>query len=158
MTRLWRCFAFLLVSLPLFAQSTPQTSSQQAPVHKSPLPPYAGTWVGDFNGKPWLTVKLALAGEQISGSVQHARGVTLKDNGELRSIGDDSSTESVRDAKLSPDGLLLSCKDPATQEENRYLMRLTGEDTAEIRPVGMALPPGMPKPAPWKLTKQTAHP
>ena len=59
----------------------------------------------------------------------------------------------VQDAQVNPDGLLLTTKDPDTQETNRFTMKLTGESTAELKMSAMKMPPGMPKIRPWKLTK-----
>ena len=60
--------------------------------------------------------------------------------------------------QFMPDGLLLTTKDPDTQETNRFTMKLTGEVTAEIKMSAMKMPPGMPKIKPWKLTKAGASP
>ena len=56
---------------------------------------------------------------------------------------------------LNPDGLLLTLKDPDTQETDRYMMRLVApdNDTAELKMIAMTMPPGMPKPKPWRLVK-----
>lgn len=125
----------------------------QTAVKKSPLIPYAGNWIGAFEGKPWLILNLSLVGEQFSGSLQHARKIDLNDNGELKHVSEDFATEPLVEGKLNPDGLLLTVKDPETQETDRYLMKLTSDSTAEIKMIAMIMPPGMPKPKPWKLTK-----
>ena len=48
---------------------------------------------------------------------------------------------------------LLTASDTGTQETHRYLMRLTSDNTAEVKMVAMSMPPGMPKPKPWKLSR-----
>ena len=122
-------------------------------MRKSPLADYAGTWTASFEGKTWLTVKLVLQADHLSGSIQRPRNLQFNDQGEIKSVSDDQSTETVQDAQVNPDGLLLTTKDPDTQETNRYTMKLTGESTAEIKMSAMKMPPGMPKIRPWKLTK-----
>jgi hypothetical protein len=62
-------------------------------------------------------------------------------------------TAAVENSLLNGDGLLLTVKDPGTQQTERYLMRLTSADTAELKMVAMSMPPGMPKPKPWKLSR-----
>ena len=58
------------------------------------------------------------------------------------------------EAKLNPDGLLITVKHPDTQETDRYMMKLSSDaTTAEIKMVAMNMPPGMPKPKPWKVMK-----
>jgi len=154
--------ALLLLVVAVGVAAVAQTSANQAspgkPVRKSPLADYAGTWIGSFEGKNWLTVKLSLQADHLTGSVQHASHLQYNDQGEIKSISDDQSTEAVQDAQVNPDGLLLTAKDPDTQETNRYTMRLTGESTAEIKMSAMKMPPGMPKIKPWKVTRAGASP
>ncbi len=147
------CVVFVLQFA--FAQTTPAPQHSGKPAApKSPFIAYEGTWTGNFEGTPWLVVKLALAGESLTGSVQHAHDIQLDDSGELKSVSGDPSTNVVQNAKATPDGVVLICTQSDEQEPIRFLMRLTGEGTADIRPVGITMPPGMPKPKPWKLVKQ----
>jgi len=140
------------------AQTSPKPAAPGTPVHKSPLADYAGMWTGSFEGKTWLTVKLALQGDRLSGFIQHPRNLQFNDQGELKTVSDEQSTENVQDAQVNPDGLLLTTKDPDTQDTNRFTMKLTGETTAEIKMSAMKMPPGMPKIKPWKVTKTGASP
>lgn len=136
----------------------PQAAADQTegpPVRKSPLAPYAGTWAADFEGKPFLVVKLALKGDGLTGWVQHPHSVELYDNGDLKSASSDNSAGVLQDAKLTGDAVLLTVKDETTNEVDRFSMQLTGESTANIRMLAMSMPPGMAKPKPWKLTKVT---
>jgi hypothetical protein len=135
------------------AQPATQGNSATRPAKKSPLADYAGTWAGSFEGKTWLTVKLVLESDRLAGSIQHASHLQFNDQGEIKSVSDDLSTETVQDAQVNPDGLLLTTKDPDTQETNRFTMKLTGESNAELKMSAMKMPPGMPKIRPWKLTK-----
>ncbi len=150
-------FFAIMLTAAVAAQTATQ-SGETRPVKKNPLAPYAGTWVGSFDGKTWLTVKLTLQAERLSGSMQRPRNVQFNDQGEIKSVSDDQSTEAVQDSQINPDGLLLTTKDPDTQETNRYTMKLTGESTAEIKMSAMKMPPGMPKIKPWKVTKAGAIP
>jgi hypothetical protein len=61
---------------------------------------------------------------------------------------------------LNPDGLLLTMKDPDSQETDRYMMRLVApaKDAAELKMIAMSMPPGMSKPKPWRLTKNVIAP
>jgi len=155
-------YGLLLLAIALATAGAAQTSSQQGPPgtppRKSPLAEYAGTWTGSFEGKTWMTVRLTLQGERLSGSIKHARSLEFNDLGEIKNVSDEQSTEPVQDAEINPNGLLLTTKDPDTQETNRFTMKLTGESTAEIKMIAMKTPPGMPKIKPWKLTKAVASP
>lgn len=143
----------VILGIAAGAQTPPKQGPAGAPVRKNPLTDYAGTWTGSFDGKTWLTVKLVLQADRLSGSLQHARNLQFNDQGEIKSIGDEQFTEAVQDAQVNPDGLLLTTKDPDTQETNRFTMKLTGESTAELKMSAMKIQPGMPKIKPWKLTK-----
>jgi hypothetical protein len=157
-------FAFLVLAIaslvPAFtsAQNIPSARPGVAPTQSrpSPLAPYAGHWTGSFEDKPWLTLSLSLAGDKLSGSLRHPRNIEMNDNGELKKISEEVVTEAVVEAVVNPDGLLLTVKDPEAQSSDRYLMKLTGDTTAEIKMIGMVMPPGMPKPKPWKLAKSGA--
>jgi len=146
----------MAVSLPGGAQTSPAQGPPGAPARKSPLADYAGTWTGSFEGKTWITVQLTLQGDRLSGFMQHAHDLEFNDEGLLKSVSDNQSTQTVQDAQVNPNGLLLTTKDPDTQETFRFTMKLTGESTAEIKMNAMEMPPGMPKIKPWKLTKAAA--
>jgi hypothetical protein len=150
----------LVLTIALGVAAAAQTPAKQGAsgtsVRKSPLADYAGTWTGSFEGKTWLTVKLTLQADRLSGFIQHPRNLQFNDQGEVKSVSDEESTETVQDAQVNPDGLLLTTKDPDTQETNRFTMKLTAESNAEIKMSAMKMPPGMPKIKPWKLTKAAA--
>jgi|SRR5271165_3892649 len=149
------CFA-VVVTTAGAAQPATQSNSESRPVKKNPVAAYAGTWTGSFEGKTWLTVKLTQQADRLSGSIQRPRNLQYNDQGEIKGVSDDQSTEMVQDAQVNPDGLLLTTKDPDTQETDHFVMKLTGESTAEIKMSAMKMPPGMPKIKPWKLTKAGA--
>ncbi len=151
---------FLVAALSVMtaAQTSPKLGPDGRPVRKSPLADYAGTWTGTFDGKAWITVKLTLQGDRLSGSIQRPRNLQFNDSGDIKSVGEEQFTETVDDAQVNPDGLLLTVKEPDTQETDHYTMKLTGESKAEIKMSAMRMPPGMPKIKPWKLSKSGAPP
>jgi hypothetical protein len=139
------------------AQTSMTPQMQNAPARKSPLAGYAGAWIGMFEGHAWMSVRLNMQGDLLTGSVQRAHEFQFNNNGGLKSVSDDKITESVDKAVVQGDGLLLTVKDPNTQQTSSYVMRLTSADTAELKVVAMSMPPGMPKPQPFKLSKVTAN-
>ena len=139
-----------------WSQTSPKQTTPKQPVKKSPLAGYAGTWIGSFEDRPWLTVQLALQGQQLSGSLRRAQDLKFNDAGEIKSIGDTQVTEIIEDATLNGDGLLLTAKNPDTNQTDRFTMRLTSETAGELKMSAMSMPPGMPKPRPWKLTRIAA--
>lgn len=130
-----------------------QAPSEPKPV--SPLLQYAGVWTSVFEGRIWLSLRLELQGDQITGWLVHPKSIEMNDNGGLKSFSDEQSTQAVTDAVVNPDGLLLTLKDAETREEDRYQMRLVlpDKETADLKMIGMPMPPGMPKPKPWRLVK-----
>jgi len=160
MPRVLLAFSLLLFVAAAVAQTAPppHVNSPQAtakvPVKKNPLLPYAGNWIGAFDNKPWILLTLNLSGEQFAGSLQRAKKVDLSDNGEIKHVSDEFVTNPVVEAKLNPDGLLITVRHPDSQETDRYVMKLSpDENSAEIKMVAMNMPPGMSKPKPWKLMK-----
>jgi len=159
MKRAFLLLAVIAVSLSAWCQA-PANPGNAAPTasHKekvSPFAEYAGLWTARFEGKIWLQLRLELAGEVLTGSLIHPHNLELNDNGELKSVSEEQVTEIVSDAVVNPDGLLLYLKDSDTQETDRYVMRVVApdNDTAELKMVAMSLPPGMPKPKPWRLVR-----
>ncbi len=157
MSRALLALSLLLAVSAAVAQTAPKPNpapnSTQTAVKKSPLVPYAGNWIGAFENKPWILLNLNLTGEHFFGSLQRAREFSFADNGELKHVSDDFVTYQLVEATLTPDGLLVTFKVPDKQETQRYVVKLTSDSTAEIKMVAMAMPPGMPKPKPWKLMK-----
>jgi len=134
-------------------QTPPRAPAQGTAIRKSPLAGYTGTWVGSLDGKPWLTLRLTQQGEQLTGSLQRPATMQFTDQGDVRSVSDEQLEEPVTEAVVNPDGLLLSVKNEQSQQTDRFTMRLTGENTAELKMSAMSMPPGMPKLKPWKLSK-----
>jgi hypothetical protein len=147
---------FLLVGA--VASACGQAPPKVKPV--SPLAEYAGEWTSVFEGKVWLRLQLALRGEQMTGSLVHPKDITMNDNGELKSVSEEESTEKVTDAVVNPDGLLLTFNDAETQKTDRYMMRVILPDkiTADLKMIGMPMAPGMAKPKPWRLAKSASAP
>lgn len=146
----------LATSLATVAQTAMAPQGPNAPARKSPLAPYAGAWIGMFDGHVWMSIRLNLQANEITGSVQRAQEFKFNDNGGLQSVSQDQITEGVQNGVLRGDGLLLTVKNPGTQQVSHYVLRLTGPDTAELKMVAMSMPPGMPKPMPFKLSRVTA--
>ena len=154
-------FVIILLALTAWCQAPPAsvTTPPQKP-KVSPFAEYAGEWTATFDGKVWLRLHLELRGDQLIGAMLHARKLTSNDNGELKSVSEEQSGETITAAVLNPDGLLLTMKDPDSQEAYRYMMRLVApaNDAAELKMIAMSMPPGMPKPKPWRLVKTGVAP
>lgn len=146
-------FAAVLSSWGQQARPGNAATPQKKPV--SPFADYAGEWTATFDGKVWLRLTLQLEGEKLAGSLVHARNINVDDNGDVKSISEDQVTETIADAVVNPDGLLITLKDSDAQETDRYMMKLVrpAKDAADLKLIGQAMPPGMPKPKPWRVTK-----
>jgi hypothetical protein len=149
--------AVVPLSLTVWCQGPPQSDNSPIPqkLKPSPFKEFAGKWVATFDGRIWLSLQLELNTDQLTGSLQHAQSFDLNDNGDLKSVSDEQSSGIVTAAEVTPDGLLLTVKDPDSQETDRYMMRIVTKekDNAELRMIAASMPPGMPKPKPWRLVK-----
>jgi hypothetical protein len=137
----------------VLGQTSMTPALQNAPARKSPLEGYTGSWIGMFQGHAWITVKLNKQGTDLIGSLQRPRDLEFQNSGELKSVSEETSTDAVQKSELQGDSLLLTVKDPGTQETFHYVMRLTSANTAELKMSGMNMKPGMPKPRPWQLSR-----
>ncbi len=142
--------SFTLVAL---AQTSMTPGLQNAPARKSPLEGYTGSWIGMFQGHAWITVKLNKQGTDLTGTMQRAHDLQFANSGDLKSVGDQQTTSTIETAVLQGDGLLLAVKDPSTNQTDHYVLRLMSANTAELKMAGMNMPPGMPKPKPWTLSR-----
>ena len=147
--------ALLVISFAFVAQA--QTSMtpamQNAPARKSPLEGYAGSWIGMLEGHTWITVKLNKQGTDLTGTLQRPKELQFANSGDLKSVGEEQTTSAIENAVLQGDGLLLTVKDPSTNQTDHYVLRLMSANTAELKMSGMAMQPGMPKPKPWQLSR-----
>jgi hypothetical protein len=153
--------AVVVFSLTAWCQVPPNPGNAAQKQKKvSAFAEYAGDWASSFDGKIWLRLRLELQGERLAGSLSRPRNVQFNDSGEVKSVSDERVTESIADAALNPDGLMLTLKNPDTQETNRYMMRLVApaNDAADLKMIGMTMPPGMPKPKPWHVVRSAAAP
>ena len=148
-------FAAVLSSWGQQARPGNAATPQKKPV--SPFADYAGEWTAIFDGKVWLRLVLQLQGEKLAGSLVHARNINEDDKGEVKWVSEDQATETIADAVVNPDGLLITLKDSDTQETESYMMKLIrpAKDAADLKLIGQAMPPGMPKPKPWRVIKSS---
>src|SRR5215471_17957938 len=98
------------------SKSTTNPAAKSKPV--SPLADYAGDWTSSFNGIVWLRLRLVLQGDKLTGAMIHSRNITTDDSGGLKSVSEETSRETVQDAVLNPDGLVLTLKDADSQATN----------------------------------------
>ncbi len=135
------------------AQSSMTPGMQNAPARKSPLAEYAGSWIGTFQGHTWISLRLVNEGTVLSGTLQRPRELQFQNSGELKSVGDEKSNLTIENAVVQGDGLLLTVKDPSTQQTDHYVLRLMSANIGELKMASMSMPPGMPKPRPWQLSR-----
>ena len=149
--------AVVLLSVPIAGwcqTATPGSAKPAKTPQVSPFAEYAGDWVAILDGKVWLLLQLDLQGEKLTGWLTHPHDLEVNDEGGLRSVSEEKVKETITDATLNPDGLLLTVKYGDEKEPDHYMMRLTEpRKAAELKMVAMDMPPGMPKPQPWKLIK-----
>jgi hypothetical protein len=154
-------FALLAVPVAAFSQTTkPNTAKASKEQQVSPFAEYVGDWVSTFDGKVWLLLQLELHGDQLTGWLTHSRDLEVNDEGGLKSVSDDKVKETISEATVNPDGLLITVTYPEQKEPDHYLMRLLVDtkDAGDLKMIGEEMPPGMPKPKPWVIVKFVATP
>jgi hypothetical protein len=156
MTKIIELSTVLLIGLAAVCQVPKTTATPPEKVKQaSPLAEYAGDWTSTLDGKVWLRLQLVLQGDKLTGTMDHAKNLNIDDSGELKSVSEEQSNQTVTDAVVNPDGLVLTLKEADTQESDRFLMRLVlpSKQVANLRVIGLDLPPGMAKPKAWRLAK-----
>lgn len=142
--------------------TTSAFSLQVAGSQRTPaLQQFAGTWEGKFQGKTFITLKLAGRDGKLSGTVSRVKFWTGP-NGELTDASSSQKEDAI--AETEPDRGVLHANTKVKgriitdQGESelfvRYNMRLTGTDQAELEVAGT--PVNLPAAAPWKLVRKDA--
>jgi len=155
MKKLLFALALLIVPFAAWCQApAPGTAAPAKPQKVSPFAEYAGDWVAVLDGKVWLLLELEIHGDQLTGWLTHSRDIEMNDEGGLRSASEEKVREAITEAVVNPDGLFLTVRYADAKESDHYVMRLIPPgDAAELKMAGMNMPPGMPKPKPWTLTR-----
>jgi hypothetical protein len=153
MKRLFFACALLTVPLAGWCQAPASGTAKPSKTQQvSSFAGYVGDWVALLDGKVWLLLQLELHGDQLTGWLTHSRDLEINDEGGLRSASEEKVKETITDATLNPDGLLITVKYADAEKTDQYVMRLTEPGkSAELKMVAQDMPPGMPKPKPWAL-------
>jgi beta-lactamase regulating signal transducer with metallopeptidase domain len=97
---------------------------------------FAGTWVGEFHGRTFLTLTLKENAGKLAGTCVHAVDMAEDANGQLIRIADKRVLDPVVDARVSGTDAVLAigaAGDP--HKVAKFDLRLIGESRAEMRPV-----------------------
>jgi hypothetical protein len=142
-----------LLAIAGMAQTSMTPALKNAPARKSPLAGYAGAWIATFQGHAWMSIKLVDQNNQLTGTLLRPTEMEYENSGALKSVSKQLTSDPIERAEIQGDGLLLTVKNPTTQQTEHYVMRLMSADTAELKMAEMSMPPGMPKPMPWELSR-----
>jgi hypothetical protein len=116
---------------------------------------FLGTWVGQFQGEPYITVKLIEASGKISGTV--VRNQVRRDrDGQIIQIEEQKSEGRVIDAKPNRDVLRFGVRDNASGMIERFEMTWKGSADAELVELSSGVREN-PLVKPWKLTRISAE-
>ena len=113
---------------------------------------FLGKWQSSFQGKVFLTISLAGDGKKLSGSVSHA-DVELNDAGELTKAepSGGSDPDPITNAQVNGNRLRITAKSSDDSGDTMDSeMVLMSPEQAEFR---IIVPPDVPRPKPWKLTR-----
>jgi LssY C-terminus len=110
---------------------------------------FVGTWQAQFQGKPFVTVTLAMLDGKLSGTVSRS-SVQLDKDGALTSATPLDGSDAISEAQVSGQTLTLTI---AGDQPVHYEMSLSDSDHAELRLKSSS----QPAPKPWTLEKTAAN-
>jgi len=112
---------------------------------------FSGTWISQFEGKTFVTLKLEMRGDSVTGTMSGA-SVHIDAAGNLSAAEPKPNLRDVSDAHLR-DGVLQFKTKEAESSPVDFEMKLDGADTGELT---LKVPPrpGAPVPKPWKITRE----
>ncbi len=116
---------------------------------------FVGVWKASFQGKPFLTVTIAIDGNKVAGNVSHA-DLELNDAGELTKAeaNDAEPPDPITDARVNGDTLRITTKSTNGSEDSIQAdIKLVANNEADLR---MVVPPDAPAPKPWHLERVAA--
>ncbi len=96
------------------------------------LSSFAGTFKAEFHKQTWLVLTLLADGAKLSGTLTHSAQLSADDEGDITSVSDDMSIESIVNTELDGDSMRITARDEEGNEA-RYALTLTGADTAELK-------------------------
>jgi hypothetical protein len=118
-----------------------------------PSKAFVGTWQAQFQGKPFVTIKLEEQDGKLAGTISHAN-TRFDDHGELSSAEAQDGEDKFVEVKVAGKIAHLTSKDANGENATQYEIELGDPNQAELRFV--ALPSNTQAPKPFKLEKLTA--
>lgn len=144
-----RMVALTLLAIAVVAASGAQTRAQPAQISD-----FAGTFKAEFHKQTWLTLTLIPSADKLGGTLTHSIQLSADDEGDITSVGDEMSTDTVANAELHGETLQITTRDDEGNED-RYALTLTGAETAELKPIAGDESSG---PKPFKLKRVVGTP
>ena len=119
-----------------------------ATVMSGQAPQFAGIWTGTFEGRPFVVLHLAEQAGTISGSIHHSTQINTSKDGTLLGVSGSFVDESIADVKIVGNELRFSTQDE-DNEDTKYILHLSGPETAELSFADAPVSEVAPKP--WML-------
>ena len=114
---------------------------------------FAGTWNAKFQGNTFVTLKLLVRNDQLTGSMTGAN-INMDKDGNLTSAQGTEDESQLSDVKLTADTLSFTTKNEDSGETINWKMSLTNEREGELLLVIPGPHPDIPTPRPWKIVRQ----
>jgi hypothetical protein len=131
----------LVLAVPALALNPPENGDA-----------FVGTWQAQFQGKPFVTLTLAMLDGKLTGTLSRV-SIQLDKDGELTSAATQDGSDPISDAQVSGQTLRFAARDD--QGATQYELTLTGSNRAELW--FKSVPSGQPTPKPWSLEKTAAN-
>ena len=149
-TRSTACGAVLLLMscAVIFAQDFQPATTSNAKQ-------FVGTWQASFNGRPFLTLTLAIADNKFTGTANHA-DIEVNPAGELTKAEAQDGVNPITNAQVKGNVLRFTIKNSDGSEDSPQTeLRLNAPDKGEIRLIG--IPEDVPAPKPWQVTRVSSN-
>src|SRR5581483_1400885 len=138
------------VCLLLLALTAVVQAQALKPANSTNAKDFLGKWQGRFHGKVFVTIALNGDGQKLAGTMSKA-SVELNEDGSLASAEPTDGSNSISHAEVNGKELRFTSEsNDGTGDPVDWEMVLVGADEAELQPI---VPPDVPKPKPWKLTR-----
>jgi hypothetical protein len=94
-------------------------------------------------------------GNRVTGTASHAN-IEVSPSGELIKADVLEGSDPISDARVSADRLRITTKSTdGSEDSNDFELHLLADNEAELR---LVVPPDVPTPKPWKMTRVVAKP
>jgi len=143
---------FVLAAVAVFSAATlPASAAAQKQSAPPPNPQaFVGTWTATFKGSPFMTIRFAMKGEKLTGTMSSGE-ISLDPEGNIVAVTVRPGERAITIEKVEHDTVRLTGGEK--NGELRFTFRLKDTSHAQLE---ILSPPGSTAPKPIQLVKEAA--